>query len=36
MTWEMFLLFCGVIIQLIALIISIFKDSNHHNDTKKK
>ena len=36
MTWEVFLLFCGVVIQLIMLIISIFKDNDHHNDTKKK
>ncbi len=36
MTWDLFLLFCGVIIQLITLIVSIFKDNDHHNDTKKK
>ena len=36
MTWEVFLLFCGVILQLIALVVSFFKDNDHHNDTKKK
>ena len=36
MTWELFLLFCGVVIQLIALIVSFFKDNDRHNHTKKK
>ena len=36
MTWDVFLLFCGVVIQLIAFIVGIFKDNDHHNDTKKK
>ena len=36
MTWELFLLFCGVVIQLIALVVSFFKDNDRHNHTKKK
>lgn len=27
MTWEIFLLFCGVMIQLITLIVSIFMNN---------
>ena len=36
MTWELFFTFCGVILQLITLIVCILKNNDHHNDTKKK
>ena len=38
MTWELFFLFCGVVIQIIMLVISICKDKNndHHDHEKKK
>lgn len=36
MTWELFFLFCGVILQLVMLVVSIFKDNDRHNHTKKK
>ena len=36
MTWELFFLFCGVVIQLIMLVINICNDNDHHDHKKKK
>ena len=35
MTWEVFLLFCGVIIELIALVRDITNDDDHDHKNKK-
>ena len=35
MTWELFFMFCGVILQVIILIHSIYKGNDHHDHNHK-
>lgn len=36
MTWELFLLFCGVIMEVIALVRDFMKDDDDHDHKNKK
>ena len=36
MTWEVFLMFCGLIIQLIMLVRDLLKNNDDHDHKNKK
>lgn len=36
MTWEVFLMFCGLIIQLIRLVRDLLKNNDDHDHKNKK